>query len=89
MKAMEDLTEEEMAEKIKEIKKICADYCGNCPSYMGTGEEDLGFCAIGKSKHITEEKGCLCGSCPVTENMSLRWGYYCTRGSGREQAKKE
>jgi Protein of unknown function (DUF2769) len=47
------------------------------------------FCSTRKSDKITEEKGCLCGGCPVTPKMGLRWGYYCTRGSGREQMAAE
>lgn len=89
MEAMKGLSEEEMAKKIQEVKEICKSFCGECPTYTGTGETELGFCAIGKSKIIKEEKGCLCPSCPVTSMMSLRWEYYCTRGSGREQAAAE
>lgn len=85
MEMMKDLSEEEMAKRMEEVKNICKAFCGECPSYTGTGETELGFCTIGKSNVIKEEKGCLCGSCPVTPKMSLRWGYYCTRGSGREQ----
>ena len=84
---MKGMSQEEIAAKIEESKKICADYCGKCPSYVGTGEDKLVFCApmVGKSDKITEEKGCLCGGCPVTSMMGLRWGYYCTRGSAKEQ----
>ncbi len=39
---------------------------------------------MGKSDKIIEEKGCICGKCPITEEMGLRWGFYCTRGSSRE-----
>lgn len=86
MEAMKSLSEEEIAKKIQEVKETCKSFCGECPTYTGTGEKELGFCATGKSKIIKEEKGCLCSSCPVTGMMSLRWEYYCTRGSGREQA---
>ncbi len=83
---MKDMSEEEMNKVIAETKEVCKDYCSVCPSYTGMGETELAFCALGKSESISEENGCLCGSCPITEKMSLRWGYYCTRGSGREQA---
>lgn len=87
MEAMKGLSEEEMAERIKKVKAACI--CAGCPSYEGTGETELGFCALGKSSVIKEEKGCTCGSCPVTEMMSLRWLYYCTRGAARELAVAE
>ncbi len=86
---MAGMSEEEMKAKIQESAKICADYCGKCPTYAGTGETDLVFCAKGKSDKISEEKGCLCPGCPVSENMGLRWDYYCTKGSGREQLAAE
>jgi hypothetical protein len=41
---------------------------------------------MGKSDKITEENGCMCRGCPVTEKMSLEWDYYCIKGSGSEQA---
>ncbi|MCK5661811.1 MAG: DUF2769 domain-containing protein, partial [Methanosarcinales archaeon] len=44
------------------------------------------FPTIGKSKCITEENGCICGGCPVTEKMGLKHIYYCTKGSEKEQS---
>jgi hypothetical protein len=86
MEKMSGMTPEEMNAKIKELSKVCADYCGKCPTYDGTGETDLVFCAKGKSGKITDEKGCLCPGCPVqTEMMGLRWDYYCTNGAAKEQ----
>jgi len=89
MKAMKDLSDEEMAKRIEEVKAICASFCGECPSYTGTGETELGFCITDKSKAITEEKGCLCTSCPITSQMSLRWKYFCTLGSAGELSEAE
>ncbi len=86
MKGMAGMSQEEMMKKVAQVKDVCKNFCVKCPSYEGTGETDLGFCSMGKSQKITEEKGCLCGGCPVTEMMGLRWEYYCTKGSGREQA---
>ena len=89
MEAMGALSQEEAAKMMEDVKSVCEAYCGQCPSYAGTGETELGFCSRGKSEIITEEKGCLCAACPITEKMSLRWGYYCTKGSGREQTAEE
>lgn len=88
MQEIEKLSPEKREKKIKEVQDICKDFCGNCPTYQNTGEDRLGFCATGKSDKIEEERGCLCGSCPVTEKMSLRWGYYCTRGSAQKQSRE-
>jgi hypothetical protein len=63
---------------------MCRDYCGKCPSYNGTGEEFRAFCVLEKNSIITEKKACLCGQCPMTKTMSLRWGHYCIDGSALE-----
>jgi len=72
-----------MEEKKKMVLKLCV--CSKCPSWVECGEKG-GFCFVGKSKCIKEEKGCICGSCPVTAKMGLKHGYYCTRGSEKEQS---
>jgi len=74
----------EFEEKVSMVKTMCI--CKTCPSYVSE-ESELGFChpLIGKSKIITEEKGCVCPNCPVYKQMSLKNGYYCTRKSEMEQ----
>jgi RecJ-like exonuclease len=84
MEAMSKMTPADMQAKIKELDKICV--CGKCPTYIGTGEKKLTFCAIGKSTMIKKDKGCLCPTCPVQKNLALRWDRYCLKGSGKEQS---
>ena len=69
----------------KKVLSKCV--CAACPSWVECGEKG-GYCfvAIGKSGCIKEEKGCICGGCPVTKMMGLKHGYYCTRGSEKEQS---
>ncbi len=86
MKDMATLSESDMKAKVKEIQKVCKDYCGKCPTRAGTGEKGLAFCALGKSQKIKVDKGCLCAGCPITKQLALRWDHYCMKGSGREQA---
>lgn len=71
-------------EKLPMVKQQCI--CKTCPSYVAE-ETELGFChpLIGKSKIITEEKGCNCPQCPVYKENKLQNGYYCTRKSEMEQ----
>ena len=71
-------------EKLSMVKQQCI--CKTCPSYVAE-ETELGFChpLIGKSKIITEEKGCDCPKCPVYTENKLQNGYYCTRKSEMEQ----
>ncbi len=84
MEAMSKMTQAQMQAKIKEFDMICV--CGKCPTYIGTGEKKLTFCAIGKSTIIKKDKGCLCPTCPVQKSLALRWDRYCLKGSGMEQS---
>jgi len=74
----------EFEEKLPMVKDMCV--CKTCPSYVAE-ETEVGFChpLVGKSKIITEEKGCNCPTCPVYTKMGLKNGYYCTRKSEMEQ----
>lgn len=86
MAAMGNMSEDEVANMIEEIKGVCQHYCQECPTYDETGETGLAFCTMGKSDSVTGEGGCMCTGCPVADKMSLEWDYYCIKGSGREQA---
>lgn len=81
-----DMTEEEMTSWVME-NCICPD----CPSWVpGAGENgEGGYCKTGTSEYITEEVQCICGGCPVTEELGLQWGYYCTRGSAEEMREQQ
>ncbi|HDZ18035.1 hypothetical protein LCGC14_1112860 [marine sediment metagenome] len=78
------MSEKQKRDSREQVIYMCRDYCGKCPSYEGTGEDSLAFCMEGKSSLITEKKTCLCGQCPITKTMSLRWGQYCTDGSAMD-----
>jgi hypothetical protein len=79
-----DAKMKKMEEMLPKVKTMCI--CKTCPSYVKE-ETELGFCHafIGKSKIITEEKGCNCPQCPVYPELKLKNGYYCTRKSEMEQ----
>jgi len=87
MEKMDKMSPEEMQAAVDENTKLCI--CPSCPSYMGTGESKVFFCGMGKSDKISDEKGCICPECAVTENLGLRWDYYCTSGTGKEQLSQE
>ncbi len=84
MESMSKMSPSQVQAKIKEFDNMCV--CGKCPTYIGTGEKKLTFCAIGKSTIIKKDKGCICPGCPVQKTMALRWDRYCLKGSGKEQA---
>lgn len=86
MQKMMGLSDEERMKAIEEKKPMCI--CAKCPSYndCAKGKNELLYCATGKSPEcITEEKGCICPTCPLTEAMDLKNGYFCTKGSEKEQ----
>ncbi len=65
--------------------------CHGCPTYRTLGKEDdnVAYCfpQYGRSKNITVEKGCICGTCPVYSMNKYMTNYYCTRGLEVEQRK--
>ncbi|MFX1563512.1 MAG: DUF2769 domain-containing protein, partial [Promethearchaeota archaeon] len=76
---MGNLSEKDRRRSLKQLIDFCQ--CSKCPSYSGSGETDLALCALGKSELIRDQKDCLCCTCAVSKTMSLRWDYYCIRGS--------
>lgn len=75
------MTEEE---KMAYVMENCI--CPQCPSWIPEASEkgEGGYCATGISECIIDEAGCVCPDCPVTAQLGLEWGYYCTRGSAAE-----
>ena len=89
IKMLDMMTEKQKQESKEQVEYTCKDFCGKCPSYEGTGETELAFCMTGKSTKIKEQKGCLCNQCPITKTMTLRWAYYCARGTAMELSEAE
>jgi hypothetical protein len=83
------MTPEQMKKRLKEFESMCI--CGNCPTYLGLGEEDdhIVYCfpTRGKSKKIKDEVSCICKSCPVYEEMNFATDFFCTRGTEEQQKK--
>ena len=86
MQEMANLATEERMKMIESKKELCI--CGDCPSYNDCASEanELLYCALGKSPScITDEISCTCPDCPVTDQMGLKYEFFCTRGAEREQ----
>ena len=86
MEQMSQMTQEDRMKMVESKKKLCV--CGGCPTYNDCArkKKELLFCALGKSQVcITEERGCICPSCPLTEQMGLKNQFFCTRGSEKDQ----
>ena len=89
----QNMNMEDMEEKKQFVMDNCT--CEKCPTYMDCSEggekKEKGFCffAIGKSKCIEKEKGCICGGCTVYAKMGLKNQYYCVRDSEMVQKAKK
>ncbi len=83
------MTPKQREKRLTELEPMCV--CGNCPTYLGLGEEDdyIVYCfpTRGKSTKINDELGCICESCPVYEEMNFTTDYFCTRGIEEQQKK--
>lgn len=73
-------------EEKKRSEGICI--CRQCPTFVDCKEE-IAFCLSGsdKSKCIKEQKGCICGGCPLAQQMGFERMYYCVHGSDRARSK--
>jgi hypothetical protein len=86
MKTMSEMSPEDRAEMVENLKQRCP--CPECPSYneCAKNAKETLFCATGKSfMCISEEKGCICPTCPVSEEMWLKNQYFCNRGDEKAQ----
>jgi hypothetical protein len=83
---MAGMSEQERAEAGKKYAAMCT--CPSCPTYNHCAKKanELLYCASGKSfMCISEEKECICPSCPVTPGFGLKHTSFCTRGSEKAQ----
>ena len=86
MQMMAKMTNEEKMNAIGANKALCI--CGGCPSYNECAKEkgEMLYCSLGASPScITEATVCICAGCPVTPKMGLKYQYFCTKGSEKEQ----
>lgn len=84
-KQLMTLPKEQAKEKIGELMKMCN--CPNCPTYTEcakNAKEGL-FCAMGQSFCNTENKGCICATCPVHKQLELKYQAFCLMGSEKDQ----
>lgn len=67
--------------------------CGECPSYNDCTKEKMEglYCSpeVGASDCDIEQKGCVCGACPVQTENGLTSGYYCVNGAPQDSAAGE
>jgi len=78
-----------MEENMKAMQmKMSMCTCPGCPTYTSCARnaKEVLFCNTGKSfMCISEEKKCICPTCPVAIDMGLKHSSFCTRGSEKAQ----
>ena len=81
MKRLEGLGKEEREEWQERMKGLCR--CPGCATYneCTARRGELLFCHLGKSRDCQiEAKVCDCPVCPVTDELGLKYAFYCRRG---------
>jgi hypothetical protein len=81
---------EKNAKERKQItnQKRAVCICPACPSYNRCAQEnhELLYCIAGKSMLcISEDAGCTCRKCPVTEELGLIYHDFCLKGAEAAQ----
>jgi len=86
MQNLASMPKDERAKLIDAQKAHCI--CVECPSYTDCAKnsQEVFFCGIGQSfTCISQDKGCICPTCPVTANLGLKYKDYCLKGSEKSQ----
>jgi len=91
LKELAEMSEEDKNRSLEEMKGDCI--CPICPTYNECAKkaDELIFCILGKSKDcITQDRGCMCPSCPLGRKygIGVRYNLYCIRDSEMEQRKQ-
>ncbi|RDE17592.1 MAG: hypothetical protein C4K49_02010 [Candidatus Thorarchaeota archaeon] len=79
---MGGMSEADQKKSAVQVLHLCQ--CDKCSTNTDIGEITAVYCALGRKDRGLERKGCLCSHCAITRTMSLRWDYYCIKGSAVE-----
>jgi hypothetical protein len=86
MEGIAKKTPQEQAALVADLKTKCP--CGGCPTYnscASKAKENL-FCVVGKSfMCISDDKGCICPTCPLGKSVGLKYQKFCLKGSEMAQ----
>jgi hypothetical protein len=85
-KQMMSMPRDQVMKKIGELMKMCT--CPKCPTFNECAKNAMEglFCSMGHSFHcITENKGCICSSCPVAKMQGLTHQSFCLMGNEKSQ----
>lgn len=78
---LDGLRPEELEEWIGRMKKLCR--CPQCATYSecNAKNQELLYCYLGKNTGCEmAAKTCDCPICKVTDELGLKYSFYCMRG---------
>lgn len=83
----QQMTDEDKSKVIDSKKSMCI--CSRCNIYndCAKSENELLYCLIGKSPKCIQpgDAWCVCGICPVTEELGLKNNTFCLEDSEARQ----
>lgn len=71
---------------MENYKDMC--HCPKCPTYTtcARNAKERVFCLFGKSfMCISEQKACICPTCPLTHEFGLKNNSFCMKGAEKAQ----
>jgi hypothetical protein len=86
MKNVKGMSPKELVAAEEKFKGMCN--CPGCPTHnkCAKNAKELLFCITGKSfMCISEDKGCICPSCPVAAEFGLKNKSFCLKGAEKSQ----
>jgi hypothetical protein len=86
MKGVKGMSEKDMMMAEKKYEGMCN--CPTCPTHnkCAKNAQEMIFCIKGKSfMCISEAKGCICPTCPVTAEFGYKNKFFCMKGAEKGQ----
>jgi hypothetical protein len=88
-KMMMDVKGTSSAQLSRDMEKYRSQcICGKCPTYTtcARNAKEMVFCLVGKSfMCISEQKTCICPTCPLTPECGLKHTSFCMKGAEKAQ----
>jgi len=85
IRRLDALRPEELEGRIDEMKALCR--CPGCATYTECNAryQELLYCYLGKSEGCDmPAKTCDCPVCGVTEELGLKYSFYCRNGTEKK-----
>ena len=86
MKDVRGASQAQLNKDMEKYKPMCN--CPICPTHTTCAKNahELLFCLVGKSfMCISEQKTCICPTCPLTAEFGLKHSSFCTKEAEKAQ----